>query len=265
MAGRGLIWPGSAWSGKARQGKARVPPWARRRHLGSYRGGGLRPGRARLGLARQGTAVQGKGTFTQEGDNMETTTYKIVGKTPLMMHRGGLADPMDEWAKAIKKVSAKRKKTDDDHAEISRLEFLGSLYRKEIDGKSRYYIPSEALRAMIVNAAKKTKRGIQAKTGIIDLSEPILKDFSGPEKPEARFKAGEYDKRGVVVSRARVMRTRPIFGDWSVTFDVTVDPTTVQQSEILEFLVTGGQVVGLLEYRVERGGPFGRFDVEVVS
>ncbi len=41
----------------------------------------------------------------------------------LMMHNGRTKDPLDPYAKALKKLTGKRKKTDADYLEISRLEW----------------------------------------------------------------------------------------------------------------------------------------------
>ena len=55
-------------------------------------------------------------------------TFRIIGASPLLHHNGQLADPLNPHAKAMARVSSKRKKTEADHAELSDLEFMGSLY-----------------------------------------------------------------------------------------------------------------------------------------
>ena len=52
----------------------------------------------------------------------------IEGTAPLLMHNIRLADPLNPIAKAMKAISSKRKKTDDDLAQLARLEFEGGLY-----------------------------------------------------------------------------------------------------------------------------------------
>ena len=52
----------------------------------------------------------------------EKLCFKIVGVAPLVMHNGELANPMSEGAKALKRVTGKKAKTDADHAEIARVE-----------------------------------------------------------------------------------------------------------------------------------------------
>jgi hypothetical protein len=39
----------------------------------------------------------------------------IVGTAPLLMHNGQTADPLNKYAKMLKSVSGKRKKTEADH------------------------------------------------------------------------------------------------------------------------------------------------------
>lgn len=79
------------------------------------------------------------------------------------MHSGRLADPLNPIAKAVKKVSSKRMKTDADFAELARLEFLGGLYLH----RGEPCIPGEVLEAALIEAARKMRRGQQAKAGVI--------------------------------------------------------------------------------------------------
>jgi hypothetical protein len=53
---------------------------------------------------------------------------KLEGQSPLVMHNERLADPLDEFTRAIGAISKKRNKTEADHMEIGRLEFFGGLY-----------------------------------------------------------------------------------------------------------------------------------------
>lgn len=51
----------------------------------------------------------------------------ITGTAPLLMHNSRLADPIDPIVRSMKKITGKTKKTEDDHAETARLEFLDDL------------------------------------------------------------------------------------------------------------------------------------------
>ena len=100
----------------------------------------------------------------------QTAKYHLTGVAPLMMHNGRLSDPLDPWAKAMKKVTEKKKKTEADYEELSRLEFLGSLYL--LDGVP--CIPREALKATYLRAAFTLKKGPKVKPGLIcEASGPL--------------------------------------------------------------------------------------------
>ena len=64
----------------------------------------------------------------------------ITGTAPLLMHNGRLANPLDPSTQALKSLTSKRKKTDDDLFDIARAEFLGGLY---IDPDVGPYVPGE--------------------------------------------------------------------------------------------------------------------------
>jgi hypothetical protein len=52
----------------------------------------------------------------------------IRGVSPLLMHNGQTADPLNTFSKQLKAVSGKRKKTEEDYAEMSRIEWHAALY-----------------------------------------------------------------------------------------------------------------------------------------
>ncbi len=91
---------------------------------------------------------------------MEVT---IEGVSPLLMHNGQTADPLNKFSKELKAVSSKRKKTDEDYAEMSRIEWHAGLY---VDKHGFIVLPSEALEAAIGDGAKKSKLGKAFKSAV---------------------------------------------------------------------------------------------------
>lgn len=185
---------------------------------------------------------------------LKTRRFKIQGVTPLMPKNGQTADPLNPFAQAMKKVSGKRNKTDADHEELSRIEFLGSLY---LDDAGKPCVPGENIEAMFREAARKIKKGQQAKSGIMsDGNWPII--YKGPKTADALWKEKNFvDRRGVVIGRVRVMRTHPIFRDWALEFDLTYDDSLLDDDEVTNIMEIAGRIVGLLDYRPK----FGRFAV----
>jgi hypothetical protein len=181
---------------------------------------------------------------------------KITSAVPLLMHNGLLADPLYEFTKMMKAISGKRDKTEADYLELSRLEWYGSLYIQ--DGSP--CLPAEMIEAMVLEASKKKKKGVQAKAGII-VPDHVLLDYPGPRDVNAMWESGDFiHKIGVRVQRNKVIRTRPIFREWSATLASHYLPSLLNKSDVSAFMEIAGQVVGLGDWRPK----FGRFTVEEV-
>jgi hypothetical protein len=182
---------------------------------------------------------------------------KLTGVAPLIMHNGLLADPTNPVAKAMKQISGKRSKTEADYEELARLEFQGSLYMA--DGGP--VVPSYVLEGCLINGAKKTKDGPKAKSGMfVETSVPLL--YDGPRDRDGLW-ADEAFRLvvPVVVSRARVMRTRPIFNEWALEVPVTYDDEQANKTDIVRWAENAGRQVGLCDWRPR----YGRFEVEVID
>jgi hypothetical protein len=180
--------------------------------------------------------------------------FKIRGVSPLLLHNGNLGNPMNPIAKAMKQVSSKRKKTDDDFVELARLEWLGSLY---LNDKKQPSIPGELIEAMMTNAAKRSKTGKDFTAGLIcDGVWPI--QYSGSKDPDTLWNDESFRyQRMVRVQMARVLRTRPMFRQWELDFTVHYLPDILNDAQVREAMVTAGRIIGLGDYRPK----FGRFDV----
>ena len=70
----------------------------------------------------------------------------------------------------------------------------------------------------------------------------------------------------MVVNRKRILRSRARFDcPWSVVGVADVDPELVDSDQLTAWLATGGRRVGLGDWRPEKSGLYGRFDVEKVT
>jgi len=65
---------------------------------------------------------------------MEILKLNIIGTSPLMMHSDKFANPLAPETKAHKSLTAKRKKTDEDHLAIAKSEFMSGAYYSEKSG-----------------------------------------------------------------------------------------------------------------------------------
>ena len=183
---------------------------------------------------------------------------EFVGVAPLLMHSCRGANPLDPDVKAMKAITGKRKKTDEDHEKLMEMEYKLNAYWNE---KLGWHIPSNIIEQCIVNGAKKNKLGKQMITAIRVEEEAIALICDAPKSVDEAFADTTFvDVRNVVVNRARIMRTRPRFDRWRLNFDVEVDESIVNETDFLTALNYAGSLVGICDYRPK----YGRFEVKVV-
>ena len=62
---------------------------------------------------------------------VQTIGFRFVGIAPLLMHNGALANPLNPLVKEMKAITGLRKKTDEHHLELQRLEIVERLRQLE--------------------------------------------------------------------------------------------------------------------------------------
>lgn len=181
---------------------------------------------------------------------------RIKGTKPLIVHDNShLANPLDEITKAIKVLTGKTPKTEADLLEISRLEWVGSLYYNSDLGP---IMPMRCLKAMLRSAAKKQKQGkIVQESVFIAEDVPIL--YEGPRDITKLWKDGRFVlTTPCKVNNSIVMRTRPIFKEWEIEFVVDFEETQLNPEVLRNILTVAGLRTALCDWRPE----YGRFSVE---
>ena len=181
--------------------------------------------------------------------------YTIKGVSPLMCHNGQLANPFNPIVKEMKKISGKRKKTDDDLNELADLEWMGGLYVND-DGIP--CIPSSLLKATLINSAKKSRLGRQFTAGLFISDNPIIEHKDNERSVEDLKQDPKFrDQRMVKVQTSKILRTRPVFPEWKLTFEVAYMPDQIDERDLDEAVERAGYIIGIGDYRPE----FGRFEV----
>ncbi len=184
-------------------------------------------------------------------------TITLTGIRPVLMHSARLANPLDKTVKAMKAISKKKTKTDDDHEEMARLEFSGSLY---IHDKLGPYIPGENIERCLVDAAKITRQGTALTRALFIETDLNALIYSGPRDTDGLWNDENFRHvASVKVQQNRVMRTRPQFREWQVTANGVLDTGVVSEEELKAIADTAGQMIGLGDYRPR----YGRFIAHV--
>ena len=179
----------------------------------------------------------------------QTVQYKWTSSAPLLMHNGQLADPMCKWTKSLKKISGKRNKTDADHEEMARLEFMGSLYLNA-DGP---ILPADVVDGIVQTAAKKTREGMTAKSGCF-CSEHARLEYEGPRTAKELWEDERFRFASMVrVQQAHVVRTRPIFRDWSAVVTLSIEDTLIDIEAVDGWMRVAGTQIGACDWRPKNG------------
>jgi hypothetical protein len=194
---------------------------------------------------------------------MQELEVQFTGRVPLVVHNVRLANPLDPHARALKALSGKRNKTEDDYAEMVRVEWEGGLYWDDDLGPylpARY--PVAALRASGAMTKHKTAlvRGLTVSAP--DGGERLPIEYDGPRTIADLWDEAETycDVRAVKVGQARVFRARPRFPEWAVTFRAMLDTEQVDLDVFEAIVARAGRLIGMGE---AAEGARARFTAEV--
>jgi hypothetical protein len=180
---------------------------------------------------------------------MKEMKFDLLGTSPLLMHnpagmRGG--PPQATRGKVIP--------TSEEEAEAG-------LYRAD---NGNLYIPAVGVRNSMLQGAVGTliaRRGLKAiLAGLVLLYVERFPILNGNREPLTTY--SDIDSRRCVVQRQGIIRSRPrIDPPWIVECSYWYDDTayTLDESVIVETLERSGKMVGLLDYRPEKSGWFGRY------
>jgi len=171
--------------------------------------------------------------------SIQSVRVGLRGVSPLLMH----AYPMVP-------VEALEKKTKEEQAEHA-------AYRDAVSGE--LYIPGVAIQRTLINGAVYSKG--KGRASLQKSAAACL--IVSPEVCLLGVKDYSIDARPVVVpaTKGRIVRYRPRLDEWGVEFTLDYDDTLLSVVSVRRIVDDAGQRVGLLDFRPERKGPFGRFMV----
>jgi len=187
-------------------------------------------------------------------------TITLTGTCPMLQHNGRLANPIDPHTRALKALTAKRTKTDDDLVEIMVTEARGGCWETP-DGQLG--LPTAAVWRSIYDAAKAFKLGEQIKRSLL---------FADPTHVDALIIDGDthdcdvwlkddnhIDYRPVKVKTSKVMRARPLIPTgWQSTHTFDLLDDVMDARDLIPVLERAGRLVGVGDWRPT----YGRFAVD---
>lgn len=186
------------------------------------------------------------GTYEKEVD-LEYVTVELTGTSPLVMHNRRLANPLDPIAKEIKKITSKRKKTEDDLLQIADLEWRGGIYS---DPDLGVCVPTWNVLRSFEEAAKVTRQGrtIMRSVVMTDVNVPLQHD--GPDDIDALWKDDRYRwYTDVGVQTSKLMRMRPIFPTWSCEVNAMLLTDVLDRDAFESIVAKAGLIEGIGDAR----------------
>ena len=183
----------------------------------------------------------------------------MVGTSALLMHNAQLSNPANSIAMAIAEITSKTDKTVQDQKEIARLEFSGGLYL----GEEGPVVPAANIRKTLINAAKARREGKSVERALLPTAVEFPLLYRGPREPDALWAEEQFRfLTPVRVGRARIMRMRPRFNQWSLESEWELIEDMLDFKKLIRISAEAGLIEGLCDGRNQG---WGRFTADVVS
>jgi hypothetical protein len=184
---------------------------------------------------------------------MKTYSITIAGTTPLLQHRFTEESEQD---RATRKVFVSRGTPREEADKVA--------YR---NARGQFYLPGAAIARLIREAGgnHKLKGSRRSAKFVVPAAVLVVEDALTLRNGDGKthVTSFEVDSRPVTIpaTKGRIMRHRPRFDCWSASFNLRINDSLLPPDFIHQLLVEGGQQIGVGDFRPEKGGPFGTFNV----
>ena len=203
----------------------------------------------------------------------------LTGVTPIQLQNFKYQHPSEPLYKIRTPISQKRKKTEEEHITLSKLDFLMSCHWQIDDtddcdcivdsngnvsfaGFKNPYMPAEMLRKSIRNSAKalNNRKGSAFDRGVT-VTEDMIFDYDGAKDCNGMWDEKLWVRLRGERSGSLIWITRVKIPEWSVNFSLTCDTSQVELTELETMLKASGKYSGVGSYRPENGGNAGKYNV----
>lgn len=197
---------------------------------------------------------------------IKTAVLKIVGDTPLIMHKWSEKAKKEILDKQMKKAKSKG------HDAKSPIEdFINSMYWLEGEPEEptaeafneamkhnpRFGFPSVAFKAAAVSAGYRlgVTQNKVSQNAAFHIDGEMVEIHGVPTMREDMVRVGG-------ISKAADIRYRAEFADWYALIPIRYNAGQISLEQLANLFNLGGFACGVGEWRVEKGGSFGMFHVE---
>ena len=180
----------------------------------------------------------------------EILKFNIKGLSPLVMHK---------WAEKAKREMREKhagRKTKSREKRDPEQEAQAATY---VDENGRPGIPAIAFKSALIAAAHKD----------LGIEKTLVRKavFTGCSDPQQILPIS-FKRADVVEDLVRVgagsadLRYRPYFYDWSCEMHLEFEPSMIRVEDLVSLIDRAGAAVGICEWRPEKGGEYGRFQID---
>lgn len=203
-------------------------------------------------MAKQ-TKTEGEAQLVVNELGLKEIRFNILYKTPMIMNRFA----QKAWqellfpSKKENRAGLEQRLKHDPYAE-----YRGALYRnREDNSPAMFHIPNPAFHGALASAALDIpgakKAQIERLTQVVDLNIEL---FGTPQLFCAMVRNSD-------MARTPDVRTRPIFPEWACQISVQYVKNNLTERTVANLLGAAGLIVGIGDWRPQKGGPFGRFEL----
>jgi hypothetical protein len=177
-------------------------------------------------------------------------TMRIAGTSPLIQHAWG------EKAKQMMRDKHAGKKTRTRDVREPQAEGEAAAYRTE---EGKYGLPAMAVKSAMITAAHKdigVEKTLVKKSVFIECEDRngvLEMDCDEPEIREDTVRVG---------SGSTDLRYRPYYYRWALNVSFIIDTGWIQVADLCNLVDRAGFGVGVGEWRPEKGGEYGRFELD---
>jgi len=179
---------------------------------------------------------------------------ELVGKTPILQHNPNVILKEEEW----------KKEHGRNLVPPPELSAEWSTYRNK---EGYLCIPEKWIRGALRNVAKRMKiKGMRGKTAITIMGAIQIEPLLIPLYRDGKLiKDYEMHSEWVNVQRSKVLRARPMIDvPWNAKFKLYYNSLIggIEPGSVKKLIEMTGQI-GIGDWRPERGGTYGTYDVKV--
>lgn len=198
--------------------------------------------------------VKDKSTAVETIEAIKTrrVIIKVVGTSPLIMHRFSFKARQELLFPSPKKNASERASTLKHNAVE---EYRECFYRnRNPKSAALFHLPNGTVHGALASAALDipgaTKASIERLTQVIGNVEL----FGTPKLFMSMVRSSDQ-------ARTPDVRTRPIFERWACTVEIEYKTDPLTDNQILNLLSAAGFLVGIGDWRRQKGGEYGAFRV----